>query len=266
MKLAVDIGGSKTLLAVFDDTGHLVTQHKFPTPKQYEDFLAELATNINQVKRSGFSQSVVAVPGRLNRASGTVMACGNLPWKNEPIRADLSRIIGCAVVIENDANLAALHEAHNVKSEFKKVLYITISTGIGAGVIINGIIDPALADAEVGKMLLIEDGTLQAWETFASGKAVKEHFHTLVSDIPHDSPLWQEIAENLSVGIFNCCAIIQPDIVVLGGGAGTHYPMFKKQLATELKKYGNDMVPLPVIVEAKRPEEAVIYGCLSLMQ
>lgn len=265
MKLAVDIGGSKTLLTVFDDTDHLLMQQKFATPQTYDAFLGELGTAIAQVKRSGFSRAVVAVPGRLNRDSGTVIACGNLPWKNEPIRSDLSRLIGCEVTIENDANLAALYEAHNVKHEYKKVLYITISTGIGVGVIVNGIIDPALADAEAGSLLMAEEGTLQPWERFASGKAVKEHFHTLVSDIPDDSPLWQEIAENLAVGIFNCCSIIQPDVVLLGGGAGNHFPKFEKLLKAELKQYGTPMVPIPPVKEAKRPEEAVIYGCLTLM-
>ncbi len=209
---------------------------------------------------------MVAVPGRLDRKKGIVIACGNLPWKHVPIQRDISRIVGVNVIIENDAKLAALYEAHNVIHDYKKALYITISTGIGAGIIINGIIDPALADCEAGSMLQLEEGKLQPWEKFASGKAVKEHFHTLVSEIAEDSPLWQEIAENLALGIFNCCAIIQPDVVILGGGAGTHLPKFHGRLMKELNKYGTDMVPIPPVIEASKPEEAVVYGCLTLMK
>lgn len=265
MKLAVDIGGTKTLLTVFDDTNHELSSVRFETPKPYEQFLEQFEEHVQQVRHSAFSHCAAAAPGRLDRKLGTVLSCGNLPWKNMPIQRDLSKIVGCPVAIENDAKLAALFEAQNVKHEHNKALYLTISTGIGAGVITNGVIDPTLQDCEVGSMLLPHDGESASWESFASGQAIHEKHAILVSDIPDASPLWNEIAQNLAPGIFNCCSVIQPDVIIIGGGAGMHLAKFIKPLKDELKKIGSTMVTIPPMYVASKPDKAVVYGCLTLM-
>jgi len=91
---------------------------------------------------------------------------GNLPWKNVPIQSDLSKKLGCRVVIENDAKLAGLSESMLVSKEFKKVLYIAIGTGIGFALIVNRTIDTAVGDGG-GQMIILEhDGKYQPWEAF----------------------------------------------------------------------------------------------------
>ena len=262
--MAVDIGGTKTLLAVFDDTGHLLSSQRFPTPQNYDEFLVTLKENIQSIKRSGFTQCVVAVPGRLDREKGIAISCGNLGWKNIPIQRDVSRLVGCEVIIENDAKLAGLYEATNVKHEHDKVLYITISTGIGTAVITNGVIDPDFKDMEGGQIVFEHEGKPQRWEKFASGKAIKEKYGKLASEI-EDPAIWKEIAQALAPGIFDNVTVVQPDIVIIGGGVGQHFPKFKKPLMEELKQFDTPLTPVPPIVEAKHAEEAVIYGCLELM-
>ena len=265
MKLAVDIGGSKTLLAVFDDTGHLVVEQRFATPPEYDDFLKELATQIQSINKSSFTNCVVAVPGRLDREKGVVIACGNLPWKNEPIQRDISRIVGVKVIIENDAKLAGLYEAQNVKHDYDRVLYVTISTGIGTGVITKGVIDPDFQDTEGGQIVLEHDGKPMRWEKFASGKAIKAKYGMLASEIT-DSESWENIAQNIAIGLIDNIVIVRPDIVILGGGVGQHYDKFEAPLLAELKKFSTPLTPIPPIVEAKHPEEAVVWGCLTLMK
>lgn len=264
MKLAVDIGGTKTLLAVFDDTNHLIAEHRFPTPQDYKEFLNALEQNLHKVKKSTFTHCVVAVPGVLDRVKGTVVACGNLPWQNEPIQRDTSRIIGVQTIIENDAKLAGLYEAQNVKHEHDKILYVTISTGIGTGVIANGVIDPDFQDMEGGHIILEHDDKEMRWEDFASGSAIKEKYGKLASDIT-DEKAWKDIAHNIAVGLMNNIALVRPDIVIIGGGVGQHFPKFKKPLQAELEEFNSPLTPVPPIVEAKHAEEAVIYGCLTLM-
>jgi glucokinase len=61
-------------------------------------------------------------------------------------------------------------------------------------------------------------------------------------------------------------AIIQPEVVIIGGGVGTHFDKYGKLLETELKKYQTPLVPIPPIRAAQRPEEAVIYGCYELVK
>jgi predicted NBD/HSP70 family sugar kinase len=264
MKLAVDIGGSKTLLAVFDDTSHLVASHKFPTPNKYDLFLEQLREEIAQFSKFTFSRCAVAVPGRIDRVKGVAISCGNLGWKNVPIRQDIARIVKTDVQIENDANLGGLAEAQNVIHEYKKVLYMTISTGIGTGIIIDGVIDPEMQDSEGGQIVFEHEGKQMKWEKFASGKAITAKYGMRASDIT-DPKIWKAIAKNLALGIIDNVRIIQPDVVILGGGVGQHFDKFEKPLLEAMQQFDNELTPIPPIIEAKQPEEAVIYGCLTLM-
>lgn len=266
MYLAVDIGGTKTLLACFDEAGVVQEQIKFPTPQDYELFLKSLALAVSDLTTKDFRRACVAVPGRLDRDRGVVIALGNLNWENIPIQADIEKILNCPVLIENDANLAGLSEAILVINEFKKVLYVTISTGIGGGLVINGIIDPGFADIEVGQLLLEHQGKLQNWEDFASGKAIQKKFGKRVSDIADDDKAWYSIARNIAVGLIDLIATLTPEIIILGGGAGAHLNKFFDKLVEELKIYENPLLTMPVIRQAQRSEEAVIYGCFEFIK
>lgn len=154
-------------------------------------------------------------------------------------------------------------ELNNI--EFRKVLYITISTGIGSGLIIDQKIDPDFLDMEVGHMLLEHGDRLIRWEDFASGSAIVERFGKRVSEIPeNNAEAWYLIARNIAIGLINVVAILTPDIIVLGGGVSTNLSKFKDRLMEQMKIYGNPMLTIPPIVQAKRTEEAVIYGCYEL--
>src|SRR3954471_8146732 len=108
MYLGVDIGGTKTIVAVLDDRGAITERVKFPTPKKYVDFLAGLKKAVAELEVQDFKAAGVGVPGRLDRKRGQVIRLGNLSWQNEPIQPDCEKILSCPVVIENDANLAGL--------------------------------------------------------------------------------------------------------------------------------------------------------------
>ena len=262
MYLGVDIGGTKTLVAVLDDSGSIVEQAKFPTPSNYEHWLLELRHTAHHFEHKDFQAAGVAVPGRIDRKHGKLIRLGNLPWKNEPIQADCERILNCPVVIENDANLAALSEAM-LHKEYSTVLYFTISTGIGTGVVHDQSLDPALIDSEGGNILLPYKGRLTRWEKFASGKAIVEILGKKASDI-NDENEWKTITRNLALGFLENMVIVQPDLVIVGGSVGAHFPKYKDYLIAELKKYELPLLTLPPIVQAQRPEEAVVFGCYDL--
>ncbi|MEX1995591.1 MAG: ROK family protein [Candidatus Saccharimonadales bacterium] len=262
MYLALDIGGSKTLLAVFSEDGKLVESQKIPTDPSYNQFLKDLGQIFaTSLKAHAFTACCCAIPGRVDRNNGVGVVFGNLPWKNVPIRDDLKKMLGgIPVLVENDSNLAGLSEALIVHNEYKKVLYITISTGIGDGIIIDGIIDPSFADSESGQMVLLHEGKLQKWEDFASGRALVAKYGKKASEI-NDPKIWQEFVPGVAAGLDELIATLQPEVVIIGGGVGAHFEKFGEYLREELKKYENPMVRIPPIIKAKRPEEAVIYGC-----
>ena len=262
MYIGVDIGGTKTLVGCLNDEGVIQEKIKFPTPGHYKDFLEELASVVGKLSTKDFRAGGVAVPGRLDRKHGRALAFGNLSWSRVPIQADIEKIVKCPVVIENDAKAAALSEALLIK-QYARVLYITVSTGIGTGVVQDGRLDPALIDAESGSMLLEHGSKLRPWESFASGKAIVETYGKHASDI-QDAKTWKEIAHNLTVGMVQLVAVIQPQAIVIGGSIGVFFDKYGDYLKKELERYATPLTPMPHILEAKRPEEAVVYGCYDL--
>ncbi len=263
MYLGIDIGGTKTLVACLDKDGVITERLKFPTPKEYDDFISLLTDIVAKMSTITFVGCCVGVPGRLDRKRGIGIAMGNLPWKNVPVKIDVERIVRCPVVVENDAKLAGLSEAMLVKDEYSRVAYITISTGIGIGIINNQKIDPSFVDSEAGKMPLEHHGKMAAWESFASGKAIVKTYGKKAQDIT-DENTWRHIAYDIAIGLINIIAIVQPQIIVLGGSVASYFDRFDELLEEQLHKYETPLVPIPPIIHAARPEEAVVYGCYDL--
>ena len=265
MYLAVDIGGTKTLLCSFSKDGEPKQKVKFPTPQDYEEFLKEFEKHLPELGENDFLAGAAGVPGVLNRQEGVVLALGNLPWRKEPIQADLEKIAKCPFVIENDAKLAGLSEARLVLKNHKKAVYVTVSTGIGSVSVVDGVIDPRTIDSEVGHMTLEHKGKFETWEDFASGRAIVEQFGKKVGDI-NEPEILKEIARNIAVGLIVLIATLTPDVIILGGGVGTHLPKYQKYLDQEIDSFKSPMLKIPKILAAQRPEEAVIYGCYELVK
>lgn len=262
MTLAIDIGGTKTLVAPCDKNGKPIAEYKFPTPTNYKEFIKELGKTIADIKEP-YSIAVVAAPGKIDRKTGIVIGFGNLPWKNAPIQKDIEKITNKTVLLENDANLAALSAAHSVKPLPHKSLYITISTGIGTGFVVDGVLDPEFLDSEGGHILLEFEGKLVDWEHIASGKTIVAKYGKRASDID-DPKIWDEISKDFAVGIVDLAAVFDPDVILIGGGVGTHFHKYEKFLHAHIKEMLPPLVDMPKVIAAPNAEEAVVYGCAIL--
>jgi predicted NBD/HSP70 family sugar kinase len=267
MIVSIDIGGTKTLIASADKNGQILNKSKFPTPQDYNEFVLELTNQAQKLAGSELISIIsIAVPGRINRKLGIIEVLGNLPWKNKTIISDVSTSLSVTkVIFENDANLAALSEANTLENVNQKILYITFSTGVGTGYVVNGILEPNLLDGEGGRMVLEHNGIIAVWESFASGKAIVEKYGKLARDL-EDERAWREIARNMAIGIANNCAVFTPDTVIIGGSVGAYFYKYEKLLLEEMSRLipMQKSVPMPKIVGAKNPEEAVILGCIIL--
>lgn len=261
MIIAIDIGGTKTLVARCQMNGTIEAQERFETARSYADFKRDLADNVAKIITSDCSLVSVAAPGKIDRKTGVVVAFGNLDWSNIPLKEDLQTITNLPVLIENDANLAGLAEAHRLDPMPQHVLYVTISTGIGIGSVNAGVLDPDLLDSEGGSMLFEHDGRLQKWEHFASGKAIVAQFGKKASEID-DPETWKIIAQNIAVGLYNLCSVLEPEHIVIGGGVGTHFAKYKDFLLQDIRDMADPLVHIPPITQAAQPEEAVINGCI----
>lgn len=188
---AMDIGGTKTLVALVSSEGNILARHLMPTEagrgvedllRRIVDALRELAEEceipLETVRRLGCS-----VPGPLDREQGVVRFSPNLGWRDVPLVALLQEQVSMLIEIEDDAHCAALGEAWmGAAREVEHVAYVTISTGIGGGIIIGGQLYRGAHGyaGEIGHITLEADGPLCAcgnrgcFEALASGTAIAQ--------------------------------------------------------------------------------------------
>jgi predicted NBD/HSP70 family sugar kinase len=260
MLVTVDTGGTKTLIASFGQDGKIGETIKFPTPKNQDEYVATLRDTLQKnYGDQAVEVIVVALPGIVK--DGVAVWCNNLGWKNFNALGALADVLSkTPVLIENDANLAGLAETRVLDPMPLSSLYVTVSTGIGTGIITGGKIDPGLRFSEGGRSLVEFDGVVREWESFASGKAIFETYHQYARDITSERT-WQQIADRISRGFLAMIPIIQPDVIIIGGSIGAYFDRYGAQLEAILREKLPPHIPCPRVLPAKHPERAVIYGC-----
>ena len=259
MIIAVDTGGTKTMVARFSDDGLLLQSTKFPSPKPVDEYIATVSENIRLVAAGEpITLISMALPGVIR--DGIAEWCVNLGWEHVPIHNLMQeQFPGVQILIDNDANLAGLASMRRLDPIPRCGLYITIGTGIGTALILEGKLHDALRDCEGGHMLLEYKGTLVEWEDIASGRAFSALFGTLSDETPLEA--WPEIAKRISVGLRTLVAFVQPDVVVIGGGVGAYTDTFSPVLFGLLAESLPASITPPQIIAAPHPEETVVYGC-----
>lgn len=259
MLLTIDTGGTKTLVAGFSRAGKPGREHRFPTPLDRGEYIRQLLQIISDHYADKELQAVtIAVPGRIRH--NIVEWCGNLPWENFDITQELRTHLSCPIWVENDANLAGLAEVHALHTRPQQGLYLTISTGIGSGIIIDGAIHPGLSASEAGHMVVEYGGSMRQWESFASGRAIKAAYGKYARDI-HEQKTWHEVADKVSRGLLVLIPALQPDVIIIGGSIGTYFERYGESLQRQLAAHLPPHITMPEIRQALHPEEAVIYGC-----
>lgn len=259
MIIAVDIGGTKTLVASFHGGRSVTNEERFPTPHNEREFLTQLLATLKRFDAANAQAICVAAPGIIED-DGTILRCANLPWAAFELQELLSREFTCPIYINNDAKLAGLAETHSLEEIPRTAIYVTVSTGIGTGIITHGKLDSALRNSEGGHMMLQTPEGFAAWEDFASGQAIREHFGKMAADI-HDPADWREIVEKLALGFQALIPLLQPEVVIIGGSIGTYFDQYGHLLSEVLRHRIPKYINMPRIVQAQHPQEAVVYGC-----
>lgn len=260
MIIAVDTGGTKTLVAGFSDKGKLLRSKRLPTPRDFGDYTKQTIQLIHDVAgKTPIKAIAVALPGVV--ANNIALRCPRLGWENVDIYTPITvEFPDVPVSVGNDADIAGIGEARVLSPVPTLSIYITFSTGIGAGFAIDGKIVSGIDRFEAGKAILEYDKKLQLWEDFASGKALYEIHGQYAKDIT-DPEIWHEFAQRMARGLMVIIPMFEPDYLVIGGSLGTYFDRYERPLLDVIKKH----VPAKYlsktkIVQAKYPEEAVIYG------
>ncbi len=264
MYIGVDIGGSKILVVAGNDRYQILRSLKIKTPETSNQAIIEIIHLIEQLAGEDKIKAIfVASPGPIDREGGRILKTPNMTWMPVNIVLKLKNHFRVPVGLEKDADAAALSEAVVGSAKGKRyVLYVTVSTGVGTGMVIDGQIYHGAHDPEGGHIYISAEGRNEEFEHAASGRALKRRFHRFGYQIK-DAATWDKYAKDLAVGLYDLISVFSPEIVVIGGGVGVHYKRFHTALnkhISELKPY----YPTPPIVPAKNMETAVAYGTLIL--
>ena len=180
--VAVDIGGTKISAACYN--GELcgkqqIRTERFRSADEVTQAVADLVRRVAQVAQGKISAVGVACPGPLQASKGMVLNAPTLGWKNYPLAQMLAKHLRCPVILQNDANAAAYGE-YRFGAGCSDMAYVTISTGVGCGLILNGqVVEGAHEGAgEIGHMHMQDDGEpcvcgrRGCLEAYASGTGV----------------------------------------------------------------------------------------------
>ncbi|MBO5783073.1 MAG: ROK family protein [Clostridia bacterium] len=308
--VGIDLGGMSAKAGVFKD-GELILKERVETNPSdgfqgVADKLVFLAKSVTQ--NAGFSfKNVQAIgigsPGVIDSAKGVVAKWGNYNWIDVPLGQEVARLTDKKVYLTNDANAAALGEAKfGVGAKYKDCLLITLGTGVGGGIVLDGKLFEGFrsAGAEVGHTVVEVGGRkcgcgrCGCFEQYSSAMALIRDTKEAMEKAP-DSALWQ-VAEGdlekvsgstafkaaaqgdkvaqavldqyvryLGEGIANLINIFRPEAIMLGGGVSNA----GDALLTPVKAYveqniyvDTDYAPID-IVRATLGNDAGIYGAYA---
>ena len=262
-RIGIDLGGTNIVAGLVDENYHIVDKCSIKTnvPRPIEDLVADMFQLVeqllssNDLHLSNISSIGVGVPGTANQSNGHIEDANNLGYDNTPFLSLLSESLPVPVYFENDANVAAWGEYLAGEYVDDSFLMVTIGTGIGGGIILNGRLWPGIngAAAEFGHMTIRYDGIecncgrRGCFEALASANALIQQAKDRMMAC-RDSLLWRHCGGDISnmeaktvfecaaagdklatilldryltylaEGITNLINIFQPAVVCIGGG------------------------------------------------
>lgn len=303
----IDIGGTKIAIALEKLNGERVAVRRLPTRvengpysiietvlRTIEEMLAECSAKLVSIG--------ICCPSPLDVENGLVMSPSNLlDWNNFPIVKLFRDRFGVSVVLENDANAAALGEhVYGAGRGYRNIVYVTVSTGIGGGIIINGEIYHGIntAAGEMGHTIAQPGGTLcncgsaGCLETICSGMHIARRARerlaveepSLIRDLAANGEvtaetvveavrqndriaveIWEETCHFLAIGIGNIVTLLAPEAVVVGGGIAAAGDLLFTPLRRLVPQFVS-MIPAEKIniVAAELGNESGVRGALVL--
>lgn len=296
--IGVDLGGTKMFGAVADLGGDILVDitmenHLTHGDASYEQLTQLISQLINspQIEGSRIRGIGVGAPGTTLYQTGVVTWAPSLNWRDFPLKAKLSEDFGLPVIVENDVNLAALGELWFGLDEYvDNLVLVSIGTGIGAGIILDGALYRGAQEAAgeigyfpLGRQFLSRryDG-FGAFESIASGSGIAERAQAVLRELhPHQVPAtinaeevfnaarrgehWaqavvDETVDYLAIGIANIAALLNPEIIILGGGVARAEDL----LITPIRQRIDGVIPfVPELRASRLGYKAVVMGTIA---
>ena len=299
MYYGFDIGGTKIALGAFDARRTLVWETRIPTPREsYDAFLDAVCGLVAEADaRFGVEGSVgIGIPGMPETADGTLYAANVPAASGRPLRADLSARLGRDVRLDNDANCFALSEAWDEEfTAYPLVMGLILGTGVGGGLVLNGksITGHSYITGEFGHIRLPVDalevvgrdfpltrcgcGQLGCIENYLSGRGfawLYQHYYQQELSGPEIVGCWQRgdaravahverYLDLLAVCLGNILTIVDPDLLVIGGGL-SNFSAITDGLAARLPRHLLPVARVPRIEPARHGDAGGMRGAAFL--
>lgn len=293
--LGIDIGGTNTRVALIDENYRMVNRVQFATNSE------DPQANLNAIKDAIDAFDVdhivgigISCPGPLDLINGSILETPNLKetWWHFPIVKELEKTTGIPTYLENDANLACLAEACvGQGKDYRYVSFMTISTGVGAGFCIDKTIYQGAHGFghEIANMPLWRNGpqhgSLVAGgiEAICSGTAITTRAKNAGLDVKHAgevndlalagnqtaASIMEDAKEYLANGIASIYALLDPEIVILGGSVALKINGFAEEVEAKVKEKVFSVVkPYVKIVRTNLNEDSGLLGaaCLAFLK
>ncbi|MBR2019197.1 MAG: ROK family protein [Clostridia bacterium] len=238
----VDIGGTKTAYALYDEEGHELVYRRFPTEpeKGAEDLVARVYASASEfLPAYRVRIGSLATPGPLSMRDGVILRAVTMGWENVPIVRLFSERFGMPFVLLNDCDAGALGVSNLPQfSAYRSLCYMSLSTGIGGGIVINGDVYTGRGNAAdfghmpvPGEGLLCGCGHKDCLELYASGSGIEKRYQTATGKAlscaeiaslaqekdPIATKLFEEASAHLAFAMDTLFAVLHPEMIALGG-------------------------------------------------
>jgi fructokinase len=286
MRLGIDLGGTKIEIAALED-GYEKLRRRVATPRDYDATIAAITALVAQ---SGIAAPVgIGIPGT-ETAGGTIKNA-NSTWLNgRPLRADLEAALGQPVRLANDANCFALSEATDGAGAGARVVFGVIAgTGVGGGVVVDGKVIggahgvggewghiplPGISAAELADSRICYCGKQNCLETWCCGPSLTAELERrtgqrltveqiAASGGGEEQALMARWTDRLARGLATVVNILDPDMIVLGGGLSNIARLYD-ELPPLVEKYGFTLGGPPRIVKNQHGDSSGVRGAAWL--
>jgi len=272
--LGLDIGGTSIKGGILVK-GHLEDIRSIPTPAQetQEHILETIAAFIDTYSRYDFVGIGIGIPGLVDSSNGIVLGLANIPsFQHVELKKFLTGRFSKPVFVNNDANCFAIGvHKYGVGKSFKSLVGITLGTGVGGGIVINGQLYSGLFSAagEWCSAPYLDHN----FEYYCSGKFFHQVYkgkpralakQALAGD-PVAIQAFDEFGHHLGELLKRIMYGLAPEAIVLGGSIRKTYPLFKKSLFNTLETFAYPTVLANVKILISELDETAIHGAVALV-
>lgn len=285
-KIGIDLGGTKTEGILLDDSLNTIERKRLPTPKNnYQEILKIIHYLVNDLSQniSNFTLGI-CTPGAISKKTGLIKNSNTQCLIGMPLKEDLEKKLDKKILIENDANCFAISEATmGVAKNNSFVFGAILGTGVGGGIVIDGKIHHGRTNiaGEWGHHTLHRNGKncfcgkKGCVECYISGPALEQQWQEvtgvnqplpeIVKNVEHSFFMqWkQEFLENFGTALANVIDILDPDVIVLGGGLSNIEFLYSEGVKNVYEKVFSDLVDTPILKNSLG-DSAGVFGAALL--